>query len=225
MDMLILMGNYTEFARSVERLRDEGENTEFNGDTGLFAVDHNVSVFETSIRSLGGLLSSHLLCEKFLPPNTIPVEHVNLPGGGGVRGDWDLKLNSTSPREYWSYDGSLLELASDLADRLLPAFETSTGVPYGTVNLVKGVPKGETTIASLAGGGSMSLEFEVLSRLTGNPTYGHVARRAVKALWRKRSDSGLLGKHIDVVSGRWVESVSGIGSNSDSFYEVGQSDG
>ena len=90
-----------------------------------------------------------------------------------------------SSQNYWEYDGLLLNLAIDLANRLLPAFETSTGIPYGTVNLVKGVPKGETTVASLAGGGSMSLEFELLSRLTGSPVYGHVAMRAVKALWRR----------------------------------------
>ena len=44
-------------------------------------------------------------------------------------------------------------------------------------------------------------------------------RLASLATHRRRSSLSLLGKHIDVVNGRWVESVSGIGSNSDSFYE------
>ena len=30
---------------------------------------------------------------------------------------------------------------------------------------------------------------------------------------------GLLGKHINVQSGKWHETLSGIGSNADSFYE------
>ena len=31
------------------------------------------------------------------------------------------------------YNGELLRLAEDLARRLLPAFDTPTGIPYGTV--------------------------------------------------------------------------------------------
>ena len=40
----------------------------------------------------------------------------------------------------------LLELAIDLGDRLIPAFHTKTGIPFGTVNLRHGVPKGETKV-------------------------------------------------------------------------------
>ena len=65
------------------------------------------------------------------------------------------------------YDGSLLRLAVDLGNRLLPAFDTATGIPFGTVNLHSGVPKGETELASTAGAGSLVIEFEVLSCLTG----------------------------------------------------------
>ena len=39
------------------------------------------------------------------------------------------------------------------------------------------------------------------------------------ALFDRRSSLGLFGKHVNIRSGRWSESVSGIGSNSDSFYE------
>ena len=48
---------------------------------------------------------------------------------------------------------------------------------------------------------------------------GAKARGAVKALYDRRSVLGLLGKHINIRSGKWVEALSGIGSNSDSFYE------
>ena len=38
------------------------------------------------------------------------------------------------------YDGQLLRLAFDLANRILPAFYTETGLPYPRVNLRTGVP-------------------------------------------------------------------------------------
>jgi len=59
----------------------------------------------------------------------------------------------------------------------------------------------------------------MLSRITGTAEYGRAGWKAVRALWVRRSKVGLLGKHVDVKTGKWVESVSGIGSNSDSFYE------
>jgi len=39
------------------------------------------------------------------------------------------------------------------------------------------------------------------------------------ALHERRSKLDLVGKHIHVDTGRWAEAVSGIGSNSDSYYE------
>jgi ER degradation enhancer, mannosidase alpha-like 2 len=113
----------------------------------------------------------------------------------------------------------LLDLAVDLGDRLLPAFRTATGIPYGTVNLAKGVPKGETELASTAGAGSLVLEFEVLSYLTGDVKYGRAAMKAAEEIFHRRSELGLVGKHIHVRSGKWHETLSGVGSNSDSFYE------
>ena len=141
---------------------------------------------------LGGLLSGHLLAS-----------------------DGSLELYDDAE----PYDGELLVLAEDLGRRLLPAFDTPTGIPYGTVNLAHGVPEGETAIASLAGAGSLSLEFSVLSALTGDAAFGRAAKNAVKALYERRSALGLLGKHVNIRSGKWVESLSGVGSNSDSFYE------
>ena len=63
------------------------------------------------------------------------------------------------------YKGGLLAAALDLGKRLLPAFETKTGIPFGTVNLRYGVPKGEVPVASVAGAGSLSIEFGMLSYL------------------------------------------------------------
>lgn len=184
LDTLAVMGNYSAFADGVNRVAALHRG---------FDIDTTVSVFETTIRIIGGLLSAHLLAtDAEIYPETY------VPG----------------------YNGRLLELAQEIGDRLLPAFDTKTQIPYGTVNLRHGVPKGETPIASLAGAGSLSLEFQLLSEVTGDPKYGRAARRAVAQLFRRRHETtGLLGKHINVTSGAWTEVNSGVGSNSDSFYE------
>jgi mannosidase alpha-like ER degradation enhancer 2 len=119
----------------------------------------------------------------------------------------------------WPCDGPLLKLAVDVAKRLLPAFDTATGLPYGTVNLKYGVPQEETTVTCTASCGTFLLEFGVLSRLTGDPVFEDTALRATAALWDRRSTTGLVGNHIDVASGNWVALEAGIGGNIDSYYE------
>jgi mannosidase alpha-like ER degradation enhancer 2 len=66
------------------------------------------------------------------------------------------------------------------------------GIPYGTVNLVWGVPIGETNVTCTAGGGTFLIEFGTLSRLTGDPIYERVALRALQSLWEKRSSINLV---------------------------------
>lgn len=43
-------------------------------------------------------------------------------------------LQAEVPALQW-YDGELLALAEDLGRRLLPAFNTSTGIPHGKVSV------------------------------------------------------------------------------------------
>ena len=46
-----------------------------------------------------------------------------------------------------------------------------------------------------AGAGTLSVEFTLLSRLVGDPTYENLARRAVRTLWDKRHpETGLVGE-------------------------------
>ena len=75
---------------------------------------------------------------------------------------------------------------------ILVAFDTPTGMPYGTVNLIHGVPKGETAVSCTAGIGTFIVEFGTLSRLTGDPIFEEKALKALDALWRFRSDVGLV---------------------------------
>ncbi|CAM9739383.1 unnamed protein product [Scytosiphon promiscuus] len=141
-----------------------------------------------------------------------------LEAGGERMGTRDEGREEEEEEEV--YNGELLILAERLGRRLLPAFETPTGIPYGTVNLKTGVPEGETTISSLAGAGSLTMEFSVLSALTGDGVFAEAAEGAVKALFNHRTAGlGLLGKHIDSKTGVWTEPESGIGTNGDSFFE------
>ena len=210
LDTLLILENTTEFARSTERLR------------GMqFRLDVNVSVFETNIRILGGLLSAHQLAIMYFESHDPPsVESVWDTSTGDILNTYDYDIKSQSNGTDWEYDGILLDLALDLGERLLPAFRTSTGIPYGTINLQYGVPAGETPVASLAGAGTLLLEMELLSRYSHDERFGQSARLAAKALFLRRSTTrGLFGKHIDVQSAAWTETLSGIGSNSDSYLE------
>jgi mannosidase alpha-like ER degradation enhancer 2 len=74
-------------------------------------------------------------------------------------------------------------------------------------------------ISSAACAGTLLLEFGTLSRLSGNPIYERVAKRALLALWSRRSELGLVGGHIDVKTGEWTHKDSGVGTSVDSYYE------
>ncbi|CEQ42240.1 SPOSA6832_04020 [Sporobolomyces salmonicolor] len=71
-------------------------------------------------------------------------------------------------------DTMLLDKAVDLADRLLPAFETPSGLPTSFVNLAKrvGIPDPDNH-------GLTSLELKYLSELTGNPIYWQKAAKVL----------------------------------------------
>ncbi|KAK9475593.1 glycoside hydrolase [Lipomyces japonicus] len=66
------------------------------------------------------------------------------------------------------YDGSLLRLAKDLGDRIMPAFDTPTGISLPRVNLQSGDPHVNITETCAAGAGSLVIEMATLSRLTGD---------------------------------------------------------
>ena len=141
----------------------------------------------------------------------------------------------------FKYNGQLLRLAHDLGNRLLPAFWTSTGIPYPRVNLRSGIPfyaksplnfdpeegqcdvqqqgTGEITETCSAGAGSLVIEFTLLSRLTADPRFEQLAKKAFWAIWAQRSELGLIGAGIDAETGKWVNHWTGIGAGIDSYFE------
>ena len=114
-------------------------------------------------------------------------------------------------------DKRLLELADDLGTRLLPAFNSPTGMPYVYVNLKTGKTRGvESNPAEI---GSLLIEFGTLSKLTGKQVYYDKAKRALVAVYDRRSSIGLVGSTINVESGKWIDPVSHISGGIDSYYE------
>lgn len=116
-----------------------------------------------------------------------------------------------------SGDKRLLELAADLGKRLLPAFETPTGLPYRFVNLKTGKTRGP--VSNPAETGTLLIEFGALSKLTGDPVFYERAKRALAETYNRRSDIGLVGSAIDVTTGKWADTDSHLSGGIDSYYE------
>src|SRR5579863_3876900 len=114
-------------------------------------------------------------------------------------------------------DKRLLELADDLGTRLLPAFNSPTGMPFVNVNLKTGAVRGDVT--NPAEIGTLLIEFGALSKLTGKSIYYEKAKRAVVELYNRRSPIGLVGSSINVKTGEWTDPVSHISGGIDSYYE------
>jgi len=115
-------------------------------------------------------------------------------------------------------DARLLALARDLGNRLLPAFESPTGMPYMYVNLKTGRVTG--TESNPAEIGTLVLEFGTLARLTNTPVFYDRAKRALVALYDRRSKTtGLVGRSINVETGEWTSPASHVGGGIDSYYE------
>ncbi|PIN23869.1 Mannosyl-oligosaccharide 1,2-alpha-mannosidase [Handroanthus impetiginosus] len=124
LDTLYIMGLDEQFQRAREWV---AQSLDFN-------KNYDASVFETTIRVVGGLLSAY-----------------------------DL-----------SGDKLFLEKAKDIADRLLPAWDTPSGIPYNIINLAHGNPHNPGWTGGdsiLADSGTEQLEFIALSQRTGNPKY------------------------------------------------------
>ncbi|CAD5230317.1 unnamed protein product [Bursaphelenchus okinawaensis] len=160
-----------------------------------FDSDWTISVFETNIRMVGGLISGHLMSKI---------------------------IQDKDPKRMLWYSDQLLKMAADLADRLLPAFNSTSGVPYSKINLKRGLSpelkhQSDTCTACA---GTIILEWAALSRLTGNPIYEQKSRKAMDFLWNQRNHgSNLMGTVLNVHSGDWIRRDAGIGAGIDSYYE------
>jgi len=171
LDTLWLMGLTPEFYRARDWIGRY---------LGFGAVRGDVSVFETTIRVLGGLLAAYEL----------------------------------------SGERVFLSRAVDLGNRLLPAFDTRSGVPATRVSLAwRSIQGGDAMYTNLAEAGSLQLEFRALSRHTGVAKYALASERAHAALLADPPADGLYGTRISLTNGARAGGVITLGGAGDSFYE------
>jgi mannosyl-oligosaccharide alpha-1,2-mannosidase len=154
-----------------------------------------ISLFETTIRYLGGLLAGYDLLKgpaESLAPSPDAVEKI-------------------------------LTQAQSLADSIKYAFDTPTGIPYNNLNLSsKGHDNAKTN--SLAGVGTLVLEWSHLSDLTGNAEYGRISQKAESYLLNPQPSwtqpfPGLVGTNIAIETGIFQDNLVGWIGGDDSFYE------
>ena len=161
-----------------------------------YTADHDVNTFETTIRMLGGLLSAQYLSTSY--PHLAPLtdDDYNQPG-----------------------EDLYIEKATDLADRLLGAYESPSGVPYASINLntSKGIPAGEGS--STAEATTLQLEMKYLSKLTGEPIYWQRAEKIIKVVDEQQMEDGLLPIFINPGTGTFNGRNIRLGSRGDSYYE------
>ena len=114
-------------------------------------------------------------------------------------------------------DQRLLTLAEDLGNRLLPVFNSPTGLPYRYVNLKTGAVRGNVTNPAEAG--TLLIEFGTLAKLTHRQVFYDKAKRALVEIYNHRSPIGLVGTWINVETGEWTDTDSHISGAIDSYYE------
>ncbi|XP_017073757.1 mannosyl-oligosaccharide alpha-1,2-mannosidase IA isoform X1 [Drosophila eugracilis] len=146
-------------------------------------ISAELSVFETNIRFVGGMLTLYA----------------------------------------FTGDPLYKEKAQHIADKLLPAFQTPTGIPYALVNTKTGVAKnygwasGGSSILSEFG--TLHLEFAYLSDITGNPLYRERVQTIRQVLKEIEKPKGLYPNFLNPKTGKWGQLHMSLGALGDSYYE------
>ena len=154
-----------------------------------------VSLFETTIRYLAGMLSGYDLLKG-------PLSH--------------LATDASAVDE-------LLTQSKSLADSLSFAFDTPTGIPSNSLYFTSKSTDGSTT-NGLAQIGTLCLEWQRLSDITGDPSYGNLAQKAETYLLNPLPDynepfPGLVGTDVNISNGVFLDATGGWNGGDDSFYE------
>ncbi|XP_051170744.1 mannosyl-oligosaccharide alpha-1,2-mannosidase IA isoform X2 [Leptopilina boulardi] len=111
----------------------------------------------------------------------------------------------------------------ELGIRMLPAFNTETGIPYSLINLRTGASKNYAWASSgcsiLSEIGTMHLEFSYLSDITGNSTFRDKVQKVRTVLKNMEKPKGLYPNYIHPKTGKWGQQHMSLGALGDSFYE------
>nr|CDI53308.1 related to alpha-mannosidase [Melanopsichium pennsylvanicum 4] len=189
LDTLILMGRNSDYQQARDWVRDVLD----------WNVPGRMNVFETTIRTLGGLLSAAALIRDPPHPAIAPSEQ-------------DAQM--------------FIARAVELADRIKPAFDTPSGVPLREVDLETGEAfpdLSNNNSSSLAEATTIQLEFKYLAHLTGDHKYWRIAERPMQvvrnATARLSHLQGLLPIFLDPINGHFYNGEIRLGSRGDSYYE------
>ncbi|RBQ73816.1 hypothetical protein FVER14953_10099 [Fusarium verticillioides] len=158
--------------------------------------DQPISLFETTIRYLGGLLSAY-----------------DLLSGSYKHLATDMYLRN-----------NLLKAAIILADRLSIAFDTPSGIPDDEIIFNPQLRRFGNIDNSITCFGTLVLEWTRLSDITGNQTYSKLAQRAQDHLIHPKTKQsftlpGLIGTYVKLKDGYFGDYQAGWGGGSDSYYE------
>ncbi|XP_063907218.1 mannosyl-oligosaccharide alpha-1,2-mannosidase IA isoform X2 [Zophobas morio] len=174
LDSLYIMGMKDEFKQARDWVANELD---------LNSMASDVSVFETNIRFVGGLLACFAL----------------------------------------TGDVMFRDKAQQIADKLLPAFQTQTGIPHALVNLKTGASK---NFAWASGGssilsefGTLHLEFAYLSDVTGQAIYRNKVDHIRQFLQNLEKPNGLYPNYLNPKTGKWGQHHMSMGALGDSFFE------
>ena len=118
-------------------------------------------------------------------------------------------------------DTIYLEKAVDLGTRLLPIFDSPTGIPYSFINLKTGEAKADKDnrgYSSLAEATTIQLEFKYLAELTQKRVFWDVAERAMGVFKQAESYNGLFPILVSPEDGSFFYEIR-LGSRGDSYYE------
>ena len=157
-------------------------------------TNSTVSLFETTIRYLGGMMSGYDLLKGPLSNLTTKTTEVD----------------------------ALLTQSIKLADTLKFAFDSATGIPRNNLNITAQTTN--DTDNGLATIGTLVLEWTHLSDLTGDPQYAELAQKGESYLLNPMPSlgepfPGLLGSDVNVTTGDFLNGVGGWIGGSDSAYE------
>ncbi|KAI0640197.1 glycoside hydrolase [Trametes polyzona] len=121
-----------------------------------------------------------------------------------------------------SKDPMYLDKAKDLADRMMPAFDTPHGLPLSYINLARREASRASDnkgLVSTAEVSTLQLEFRYLSYLTGNDTYWDVVEKVMETIKASSLNTGLASIFMNPEDGHFVMSAIRLGSRGDSYYE------
>ncbi|KAF8607300.1 seven-hairpin glycosidase [Ceratobasidium sp. AG-I] len=216
-----LMGLETEYARALDFV----SKMQFD-----IANDGHAPFFETAIRYLGGLVSAHALATSDI------IGPLSSTSGGA---------SPSSNSKFAGREHVLLRKAALLADKMLPVFDSPTGLPYYGVRTSGPAPSFETEDpksykyadpklnvagARITGGGaaplaefaSCQVELKYLAYTTGEARYFWAAERVMDVLKKGAktlSLPGLLPIYWDRTTGNPTGDHVSLGAMADSGFE------